>query len=194
MTRRLTQSDKRRIFELIYERDGGLHCLYCKKLQTTRTVVFEHLDNDDTDNRIDNLAFSCQSCNIKKAKKDDRILTLADCKITMNERGLYVGEKFSKSFSNKIDIYGQPSKEIEISKKNYTVVEQYLRDIIEKSGTVLYSDILDSCVYLCKTATGYGSHQSMRNYIATLTASVAPYEIVRNAKNKKIIQKRLSNS
>lgn len=193
MNRHLSQADRRRAFELIHERDGGLHCIYCKKLLSSRTLVFEHLNNNDTDNRLENLAFACQSCNIKKSKKttdNDRLLIMADAKLTMNEKKLFVGEKFVNSFTKKFNIYGESSKEIEINKKNNDIVEEYLRDEINKYGSVLFKDALDSCVYLCQSNTGHGSQQSIRNYFASLTSSVAPYEISRDIKNKKIIQKR----
>lgn len=196
MGRHLTLAQKRKFFELILERDGGLHCLYCKRLQSLQTVRLEHLNGDNTDNRLDNLAFSCQSCNIKKSKDNEegeRLTTMADAKLVTNEQRLCVGEKFTKSLSNKMGIYGQASKEIEINNKNYDIVERYLRDTIDKFGLILFRDALDSCVYLCKSNTGHGSQQSMRNYLATLTSSVAPYEIIKNPENKKIIRKRLKN-
>lgn len=190
MSKLLSLPEKRRYLELIIERDGALNCLYCHRRLTVKTVIFEHLDDDNRDNRLDNLAFSCQSCNVKK-NYDTKIMDKALCKLEANERGIFVGEKYlQKITSSEPDQNIQVSKEIDINTTNYEITEKYIVDIIETNGLIKYKVALDSCVYLCKKKTGHGSQQSVRNYLASLTSVVAPFEITHDEKNQKIIIKK----
>jgi len=189
MSKLLSLPEKRRILELIIQRDGGMRCLYCKRLLTNRTFILEHLDGDNTDNRLDNLALACQSCNIKKIT-DTHLQDLALVKLEMNERGLFVGEKFLEKITLQDQETNEASKEIEINTTNYDITEKYLTKVIETEGKILYSDALDSSVYLCRKK-GHGSHQSVRNYIASLTSSEGPFQLTRDEKNKKVIIKRV---
>jgi len=76
------------------------------------------------------------------------------------------------------------SKEIDINIKNSDITKKFISDRVDLGGFVEFKDALDSCVYFCKTITGHGSHQSVRNYIAALTSSVSPFEIIKNEQKK----------
>jgi len=190
MARLLSLPDKRKIIELLIERDEGFHCFYCKIPLTQKTGKIEHLDNDNEDNRLDNLVLTCQSCNIKKVT-DDKLQEIALEKLDKNEEGIFVGEKFLESLTSKEQKQNEVSKEIEINGRNYDIAIKFIQETVDREGFVLFSDALNSIVYLCKKNTNHGSHQSVRNYLLTITSSVAPFEITRNTKNKKIIVKRV---
>jgi len=188
---RLTIGQKRRYIKLIVQRDGGFKCFYCDKQLTQQTGKFEHLNDNWRDSRPDNLVLACQSCNVKKIS-DTEMQDAAIEKLEKNESGLFVGENFSILNEDEKEENGT-STEIQINERNYDLVEQYLTDQIQKMGSILYNDTLDSCVYLCKTGTRHGSHNSVRGYLDTLTSSVAPYEKTGNGKDKKIV-KRYNNT
>jgi len=192
MTKLLSLPDKRRFLELIIQRDGGMRCLYCKKLLTIRTAVFEHLNGKNNDNRLDNLALACQSCNIKKIN-DSHLDELAWFKLEMNEKGIFVGEKFFGKLKPNGHIEpNEASTEIDINVTNFDITEKFISEVVDTNGFILYSDALNSSVCLCKKKTSHGSQQSVRNYLATLTSSVGPFEITRNENKKKIIVNRVS--
>lgn len=188
MTKRLSMDQKRRYLDFLIERDGGFICFYCKEPLTYTTAIFDHLNDDWKDNRPDNLVLCCQSCNNKKPH-DTKMQDMASVKIELNEMSIFVGEKNFGSEEETQEI----SKEIDINTTNFEITEKYITEVTESDGSILWREALDSCVYLCKTKTGHGSQQSVRNYLATLTSSVAPFEVIRREDGKKVIVKRSGN-
>jgi hypothetical protein len=71
-----------------------------------------------------------------------------------------------------------------------TLFEKFVSSLIDETGSVLYSEVLDACVFLCQKHSGHGSHQSVRNYLASLTSIVGPFKETRNEQNKRTIVKR----
>ena len=190
MAKNLTLAQKRQYLTLLIERDNGFKCFYCEQVLTQKTVVFEHLNGKRYDNRLDNLVLACQPCNIKKIK-DKTMIDMADMKLEQNEEGIFVGEKFLKKnhLAGSTDMI-EASKEIEINMNNFELTQQYITEIVQTDGYIEYKEALNSCVFLCKSRTGHGSQQSVRNYIATLTSGVGPFEIIRDENKRKLIVKR----
>lgn len=186
MTKHLTESQKVKYIDILFDRDDGFHCYYCACKLSYKTSVFEHLNNNPEDNRIDNLVLSCQSCNIRKIDDKDMI-DKAERKLDQNENGIFVGERKYEDSTNQIEAT-QVSQEININKKNFEITEKYITSEVESHKYILYKDALDSSAMLCKRETGHGSLQSVRNYILMLTSKVGTFEIAKNDKKKKIIQ------
>ena len=89
MARKPTAAQKRHLLTYLVERDG-FKCIYCKKdFKSVREPIIEHLNDDETDGREDNLALSHQSCNIRKAKGDKEYLNIAELKMIENEKHLF---------------------------------------------------------------------------------------------------------
>jgi len=185
LNRVLSTKNKREYFHILIQRDGGFNCWYCKANLTTHTCIYEHLNNNRTDNRIDNLVLACSSCNNKKPNDFDMQARAMD-KLHHNEDRNFVGEKM-------YDEDTLPSTEISINLSNFDISEQYLSETIIVDGRIMFSEALDSIVYLCKKKTGHGSHQSVRNYLATLTSKVAPFKMIKDENQKKYIVKRTEN-
>jgi hypothetical protein len=187
MSKHLSMGNKKDFFPLLIDRDGGFFCFYCKVTLSLPKFVFEHLNDDRRDNRIENIVFSCVSCNNKKQNDFDMQFKAKE-KLKANEDNNFMREKSLPHYHN-----DKPSAEIDINMTNYDITEKFLTITIAKENTILYSDALDSCVYLCKKETQHGSQQSVRNYLNALTSRVGPFVISRNKDNKKIIVKRLEN-
>nr|AIF21155.1 hypothetical protein [uncultured marine thaumarchaeote KM3_98_C03] len=194
MARKLTAAQKHKMFKYLVDRDGYL-CFYCKKkFKSVRDPIYEHLNNDETDDREDNLVLAHQSCNIlKSTQKDKKYLSMAEYKLIENEKhvgDLYVRESFLKKNSK-----DEASTEITISKKCFDITEKYVTDNVLANGWVVYKETMHSIVYLCKKKIGYGSEQQIRSHILTLTSPVAPFEIIKDPKTKKkIIKKRFAET
>ena len=114
MARKPTAAQKRQLLTYLVERDGYL-CFYCKKgFKSVREPIIEHLNDDETDDREDNLVLAHQSCNIlKSTQKDKKYLDMAELKLIENEKhagDLYVRESFLKKNSK-----DEASTEITIS-------------------------------------------------------------------------------
>ena len=191
MARKLTAAQKRQLLTYLVERDG-YHCFYCKKgFKSVRDPIIEHLNDDETDDREDNLVLAHQSCNILKyTQKDKKYFNMAELKLEDNEKHLYVRESFLKKNSK-----DEASTEITISKKCFDITEKYVTDNVLANGWVVYKETMDSIVYLCRKKIGYGSEQQIRSHIQALTSHVAPFEITKDPKTKKkIIKKRFAET
>ena len=191
MARKLTAAQKRQLLTYLVERDG-YHCFYCKKgFKSVRDPIYEHLNDDETDDREDNVVLAHQSCNILKyTQKDKKYFNMAELKLEDNEKHLYVRESFLKKNSK-----DEASTEITISKKCFDITEKYVTDNVLANGWVAYKETMHSIVYLCKKKIGYGSEQQIRSHILTLTSPVAPFEIIKDPKTKKkIIKKRFAET
>ena len=191
MARKPTAAQKRQLLTYLVERDGYL-CFYCKKgFKSVREPIIEHLNDDETDDREDNVVLAHQSCNIlKSTQKDKKYFNMAELKLEDNEKHLYVRESFLKKNSK-----DEASTEITISKKCFDITEKYVTDNVLANSWVVYKETMHSIVYLCKKKIGYGSEQQIRSHIQALTSHVAPFEITKDPKTKKkIIKKRFAET
>jgi hypothetical protein len=151
-----------------------------------KDIIYEHLNNKRLDNRLENLALSHQSCNIKKVTLIDYQI-IANEQLKKNEDLFYLREKIEDKMPT------DTSTEIQINQSNYEIVEQFITERINTDNSIPYQDALDACVYKCKSTTGHGSQQSVRNYIATLTSIIGPFMIVKDDCKKKTIVRRSGN-
>ena len=182
MRKSLSSAQRKKFFPELCERDNGLNCWYCKCKLDLNRVVFDHLNENPQDNRIDNLVLACQSCNVSRIT-DGELHERGLEKLEENEKTMFVREKIDSSESI-------ISKEIDINQKNTRITEKFVSSLIDETGSVLYSEVLDACVFLCQKHSGHGSHQSVRNYLASLTSIVGPFKEIRNEQNKRTIVKR----
>ena len=180
----LSISLKQKYLPLIIKRDGE-NCLYYEKKLNHRTHIYEHLNDNRDDNRIENIVLACQSCNNKKPY-DSEMKKLALEKLKVNEKSNFMRER---NLEDEINSH-EASTEIEINVSNFDITEQYISDVVNCDGYIGYSDALNSCVALCKEKIGHGSQQSVRNYLAALTSTLGCFEITRDENRKKIILRR----
>ena len=174
----LTTKMKRDWFESIIKRDGGFICFYCKKTLSLTHFVYEHLNCNRKDNRIENVVHACFTCNNRKKDNFDMQL-LAQNKLHENEISNSMGEKISSK--------PRELKELDISKENYEIAEDFIIKEVDLKGFILVSEAKNSISYLCRKNNRTGSPQAVTNYIMTLTSMVAPFEIIKNKEGKKII-------
>ena len=107
MTHNLTDRQKAEWLDIVIERDEGYSCWYCKKpfsLSQNNFAeysgrisphLFDHLNNNRQDNRIDNVVLCCESCNNKKPHDSDMQILATD-KLHDSEKRDYMREKFTK--------------------------------------------------------------------------------------------------
>lgn len=164
------------------QRDGEI-CLYCKK-PLGKKYVLEHLNDDRSDNRLENFCLAHPSCNVaKKYHADYQIL--AKEKLLENESALFI------PIEDKTD--DEASTEIKISKNNFDIVEQYLSEKIVLDEKISWDDALYGATYKCKKLTGFGSVQCIRNYLKILTSSESKFMQTKDESKNKIIVRRTGN-
>ncbi len=185
LVKHLSQKKKLEILPYLIERDGGYFCFYCEKPLLIETQDYEHLNSKPQDNRPENLVLSCQSCNVKKAKDFD-LMILAEEKLRENELKHFVQKnKFHEEQNTQ-----EASTEISINQSNFEITEQHIRERLAVEDSLEYTKTINNCTFICKEKTGYGSQQSIRNYIDALTCEEGPFMISKNDEKKKIIVKR----
>ena len=178
----LTTKMKQDWFEPIIKRDGGFICFYCKKTLSLNHFVYEHLNDNRKDNRIENLVHACFTCNNKK-KDDIDMQLLAQEKLALNVISNSMGEKISPK--------PRELKELDVSKENFEIAEDFITKEVDDNGSILVKEAKSSISYLCRKNNGTGSPQAVSNYIITLTSKVAPFEITKNDEGKKIIRRKI---
>ena len=182
MNKNLSAVSKIKYFPLLIKRDKGFKCFYCDVTLKYSSYIHDHLNDNRSDNRFENIVLACQSCNNKKLS--DKIMQdKAMQKLKQNEESNFVRERICENL-------GETSAEIEINTKNFDIVEEYLTSEVNLRGTIDYSSALNSCVYVCRQKTDHGSQQCVRNYISSLTSEVAPFVVVRDENKKKVIVNR----
>lgn len=187
MTKQLSYKQRHTWFLFLLQRDGGFVCFYCGMSLDISAFVYDHLNNDRSDNRPQNLVFACTSCNNKKPYDLDMQCKAIE-KLKLNEETNFVVERESEDTA-----YQEVSVEIDINVSNSQITEQYITESIATNGYIEFSDALNSSVFLCKSKTGHGSQQSVRNYISYLTSIMGPYQIVLDESKKKVIVRRSGN-
>lgn len=181
----LTKRLKILFLPLLIQRDGGFICWYCKKPLFLFKYIYEHLNDNRKDNRIENLVLACDSCNNKKSLSTE-LKHEAMQKLTQNEQSNFLKER--KFLID--ELTKEASVEIEINVSNAEITKEFITQKVDSEGHISFLDALNCSVYLCKEKTGHGSQQSVRNYIKTLTCEIAPFMIVTNANKGKIIVRR----
>ena len=177
---RLSTAKKIGILPYLIKRDGSFTCFYCHKELSLENHVMEHLNGNDTDNRIENLVISCQSCNIKKPF-DNELREVALNKFR---------ENLSQSQTLEANLTCAVSTEVTINQTNYEITKKLITERVVIDQFLEFSEALNSCTFICKEKTGHGSQQSIRNYIAALTCAEGPFMITKNENGKNIIVKR----
>jgi len=183
MIKTLTQSLKQKDLPILIQRDNGFLCFYCQE-PLKGDYIFEHLNSNRQDNRIENLVLACQPCNIKKIHYSDYGLMAQD-KLEQNEEaGLKYLEDEGAHENN--------SSEIEIGKLLYRFTEQYLSERIAADINISFDDTLDELTYHAQKRFGHGAEPTFRRILKPLTCKDSQFQVVRNDKNKKIICKRVT--
>jgi len=177
----MTSSQKEKDLTVIIQRDGGFNCLYCPE-PLGSDYIFEHLNNNRQDKRIENKVLAHQTCNIKKINNSDYQIIAAD-KLKQNEEA---GLKYLED----PDAHSNNSSEIEINKILYNFTVQYLSEQIAANVNIDFNDTLSELTFLSQQRFGHGSEATFRKYLKSLTCKVAKWQVVKDDKGKKIICKR----
>jgi len=184
MQKLLTENQKVERRDYNFQRDGKF-CLYCQQEIDSNNCDIEHLDDNQFNNEHWNTVNSHHQCNCEKR-------TNFDYKIIAQEK---IKQNKSQIFIQKLEDHSprEASTEIQININSRQIAEQFITERVQADGHLDHGDALNSITFKCQEQTGHGSQQSTRNYIASLTCSIAPFMIIKNDEGKKIIVKRTGN-
>lgn len=178
----MSRLQQQRDLDFCIQRDNGFICLCCKN-PLGRDYIRDHLNNDRSDNRRENMALLCRSCNLKKLNNYDYQIIAAD-KLKQNEDA-------STKYLEDREAHKQYSSEIEISTFLYEHTKQYLTEQTTLNGGISFDDTLAEIVYTAQEKIGHGAESTIRKILKSLTCKRAPFQVVKNPDNgEKLICKR----
>lgn len=181
MTKTLTHSLKQKYLPVLIQRDGGFNCLYCKE-PLTGDYVYDHLNNQRQDNRVENVCTAHQKCNIEKSNNIEYQLIAAE-KLKQNEE---MGIRYLEDHG----AYDNNSSEININQTMRPFVKRWITERIAADGKVELRETINCLVYLCQENYSHGAEPTIRRYVKEMTCSVAEWQVVKDDKNIKWICKR----
>ncbi len=177
----LTAAKKLAYLPFIVKRQNGLKCYFCGKPFKDTGYVFEHLNDDEFDNRIENIGICCQSCNVKKIKDFDMKFFAQDMLKSNEKQGISLEE-------NVFDIQ-VTSNEIKINRTLRPFCKQYVIEHVSVDGKISLHDTALELVYLSQEKFGFGAESTIRKYLAELTCKVAPFMIIKEGKQQFIVKR-----
>jgi hypothetical protein len=183
---RLSYRQKKEWFPFIVKRDG-YKCLYCPRPFTdTNPSEYDHLNNDEKDNRPENLCLAHHSCNVRKKYNAD-LQILARKKLQENERSTFACERTLADTGTTREITSQQ----EINKTNMIITEQFLLEHTVNREELVLRDAVNAIVDICQKNNHTGSQAAVYRYIDSLTNPyTGKYTLSANSTGKSIIRKR----
>ena len=189
-TKQLTMNQKAKWTHLIrqrdYEKEDEETCFYCEQrfIQKIKRYqkVWDHLNNNESDNRPENLVFAHWHCNEKK-RFDAELQIMAHEKLKENQRLALesLGGGGENCSTNK-DTSMQPNEQIDANKEATNEAELYLIGRLlpqnEKSPIdpeIDFNDCADSIAFRCYKKYGHGSQNTIVRILKMLTSEDAPF-------------------
>ena len=193
MNNSLTERMKISFLPLLLKRDGGFFCFYCKCDLSKTDHVFEHLDDDRTNNEIDNTVLACISCNNKKPSSPEmkkRALEKKKLNEQSNSSREYVSDR-EKRITTSMRRLEAPAPsfkpELDISEINFEIAEQFLHEKLSVGDEMEFKTAVDSITMICRNKTGTGSQPAVRRYLDALVSPEGKFMVVQNSEKKKVI-------
>lgn len=200
-TYRLTQKQKRTwlpLLELFYF--GGAHlCFYCAN--PIREDIkgmgreFDHLNNKEYDNRVENVVPCHAMCNDRK-KWDMDYIMIAKEQLKLNEKNGVIKQMGEREKNTTTHNQEQEEKntrkeneEIYSNSEFTKITTEYLAENLSIVDRIPYKSSIDSITLKCFNEVGHGSQNTIRRVVDMLASTPGKYEVVRDG-GKRWIQKR----
>jgi hypothetical protein len=191
-SKQLTLNQKAKWTPIILQRDfpeeQTPHCFFCKKEFIDHDQDYqkewEHLNNNDADNRPENLVWAHAKCNELK-KKNTEWQVLASDKLRKNVKwnSEYVGEGRR---NNTAHTQIQPNEQIDANADACNEAEKYLAErLLPQMGKPAIDDKIDFnkaadvISYRCYKKQGHGSQNTMTRILKMLTCDDSLFDRVK---------------
>lgn len=186
--RDITTRQKTKDYPIHYEDQKGC-CLFCfKEFTETLKPEYDHLNNNRHDNRIENHALVCHSCNVKK-KYSDLMQAKALGKLKMNEVSMYVCERKSDDSGTELNLTSSQ----QINKINTRIAKQFLLEHTMNDEILYLRDACNGIVNLCQENNDTGSQSAVYRVIEFLTNRINGKYTICDYNGKNVIRRRIEN-
>lgn len=189
-TNRVTTKQKRN-WRSILIRYYGYVCFYCMGIFVPEYLPlseeWDHLNDKEWDNRIENLVFAHRECNNKKKDNSDWQI-LAKEQLKQNEKSGVLARECEREKINHRPTTLYP-EEIYSNAEFIKIAQEYLAENLSVDDRIPYKSTLDAIAMKCFKAVGHGTPKTLRDIIDMLASTEGNYEIMRDG-GKRWIQKR----
>ncbi len=180
---------KAKEYPIHYANQKGL-CLFCsKEFNEYFTPEVDHLNNNKHDNRIENHALVCHSCNNLK-KSNAEMQVIASEKLKENEKRVYACERILADSGTIEDLTSSQA----INKTNTRITKQFLSEHTINNQILILKDAVNAITNICQDNNGTGSQSAIYKTIDYLTNTInGKYTICLNEFGKNVIKRRTEN-
>ncbi len=181
---------KKKIDKVIRLRGDKFLCFYCEcTFSAINPAEYEHLNNNPSDNRPENIVYACHSCNNKKKFNFD-LQIMAQEKLESNEKAVLMRERRQADSGTKIDLSSQQ----EINKTNTQITDQFLLEHTLHGESFVLKDGVDAIVNICQENNGTGSQSAVYRYLDYKCNPInGKYTIFLNSEGKNAVRRRTEN-
>ncbi len=186
---RLSYKLKKEINPIVLERDG-YKCLYNNcEFTETNPLEYDHLNNNPQDNRPENLAFCCHTCNNKK-KFSPEMQVIAHEKMIENERTVLMRAGMLADTGTTEQLTTSQA----INKTNRRLALQWITEHTITEPEIIVKDAVNAIVNLCQDSNDTGSQSAVYRYIDEFTNPYnGKFTLCSNPQGKTIIRRRSEN-
>lgn len=190
-SQQLTLNQKAKWTPLILERDFPNEqtptCFYCGQefIEHDKEYAkeWEHLNNNEKDNRPENMAWAHSRCNeLKKTNSDWQVLAFEKLKKNVRWHSESMGGS-ERGGTKTAHSQTQPNEQIDANADAAMEAERFLTErllpLIGKSAVeteVDFSEAADTIAFRCYKKHGHGSQNTITRILKMLTCGDAPFE------------------
>jgi len=181
---------KKKIDKIIHKRGDKFECFYngCQ-FSPVNPAEYEHLNSNDTDNRPENIVYSCKVCNNRKKFNFDMQIKAQE-KLLVNEKAVLTRERTLEDSDTKNDLTSQQ----EISKTNVNITKRFLHEHTMNGESFVLRDGVNAIVNICQDNNCTGSQAAVYRYIEFETNTFnGKYTVCQNEDGKNILRRRTEN-
>jgi len=178
LTKRIQAQRTPLIIERDYPNNEEYTCCYCEQRFIETHILWhrtwEHLDNNDENEELWNLAWAHWKCN--QDKKIYAELQIQAREIIKKNKEWESNHDFESAREREIKSPTEEQTEIDLNVAHMQVTREFLAEKLPNYDSKYpLKDAIFCIVARCRKQTGHGSPQSVRNYIDELSCSEEHY-------------------
>ena len=143
---RLNSRNRKRLYKLLVIRDGE-RCKICRMKGDPATLVIDHIDNDNSNNDLENLQLLCRRHNYFKDPREAPYLS----PVCVHEQ--------------EAELTRRPTPEHEKSREAQPIFRHWLYATLQKHDSMPYDEVLNSGAEIADV-----SQHAVRRYLARMTS------------------------
>jgi len=180
---RLTQKQRREWRPITTEYYGGYKCFFCKENFNESiddlSEEWEHFDNKENHNIIENVCPAHKKCNREKKNNPDyQIIAKAQLAVNLKNGTLQkmLEENKRKIKEEKEKSSPKDNEEISSNKQFYKIGMEYLAEKLAGESDILFHESLYNIEHRCFKAVGHCGENAIRRLLKVLCCTEGKYD------------------